>query len=301
MRISSLKFYLFEAFDNLIKNKLMAFASIAIVSSSILVFSISFYLARNINYILTQFNNSIGLSVILNDDLNENDISKLYDKISKIRYISNVKFISGKNGLKKFLEEYENAHELLEEIENDKILPDSFDIDLKDNRYYGIVIDKLENLKIYGVERVKHARDEIDMLMSIRKVIKITSTVIILILSLISVLIVINTIQLAVNLRREEIKIMKYIGATNWFIRWPFIIEGIIIGLTGSIIPVLITWPCYSKLIIEINNKYPTLKNIFEFMPGIIIFSALMPIAICLGIFIGIIASAFCIKKYLNV
>ena len=159
----------------------------------------------------------------------------------------------------------------------------------------------MENLKSDGIANIKHAQEETNILLSISRIIHVVSAVIILSLALISVIIIMNTIKLAVNSRKDEISIMKYIGATNWFIRWPFIIEGMIIGFIGSLIPILISWPCYDKLVVIIYEKIPVIKKLFEFEPGIFIFSELAPIALALGVMIGIIGSFSSVRKYLNV
>ncbi len=301
MKMRSFKFYLDEAFDSLIKNKLMAFASAITVASCIFILSISFCIAKNINYALVQLNDAIGLSVIISDNLSSEKINTLYEKISSIPYVSEVKFVSAEEALEELSLTLEDSAQILKGLKDDNPLPRSFDITLKDNRFYSDAIESLENLKSDGIANIKHAQEETNILLSISRIIHVVSAVIILSLALISVIIIMNTIKLAVNSRKDEISIMKYIGATNWFIRWPFIIEGMIIGFIGSLIPILISWPCYDKLVVIIYEKIPVIKKLFEFEPGIFIFSELAPIALALGVMIGIIGSFSSVRKYLNV
>ena len=301
MKMRSFKFYFDEAFDSLIKNKLMAFASTITVASCIFILSISFCIAKNINYALVQLNEAIGLSVIISDDLPTDKVNSLYEKILNIPYVNEVKFISSDEALKELSLTLEDSAQILNGFKDDNPLPRSFDITLKDNRFYSNAIESLETLKPDGISNIKHAQEETNILLSFSKIVRVISAVIIFSLAIISIIIIMNTIKLAVNNRKDEISIMKYIGATNWFIRWPFIIEGVIIGFVGSLIPVLISWPCYDKLVFIIYERIPVIKKLFEFEPGIFIFSELMPIALCLGVMIGVVGSFSSVRKYLNV
>ncbi len=301
MKMRSFKFYFEEACDSLIKNKLMAFASAVTVASCIFILTISFCIAQNINYALEQLNESIGLSVIVTDNLPADKINALYEKILSVPYVNEVKFISSSEALTELSLTLEDSSEILNGLQDDNPLPCSFDITLKDNRFYGATIKILEEMKEDGVANVKHAKDETDVLISISKIIRIISAIIIISLGIISIIIIMNTIKLAVNARKDEISIMKYIGATNWFIRWPFIIEGMIIGFIGSFFPLIISWPGYSKLVSVIYNRFPAIKNFFDFKSSFAIFFKLLPLAILLGVSIGIIGSFTSVRKYLDV
>ncbi len=301
MKMRSFKFYFEEACDSLIKNKLMAFASAVTVASCIFILTISFCIAQNINYALEQLNESIGLSVIVTDNLPSDKINALYEKILSVPYVNEVKFISSSEALTELSLTLEDSSEILNGLQDDNPLPCSFDITLKDNKFYGATIKILEEMKDDGVANVKHAKDETDVLISISKIIRIISAIIIISLGIISIIIIMNTIKLAVNARKDEISIMKYIGATNWFIRWPFIIEGMIIGFIGSFFPLIISWPGYSKLVSVIYNRFPAIKNFFDFKSSFAIFSELLPLAILLGVSIGIIGSFTSVRKYLDV
>lgn len=301
MKMRSFRFYFGEAFDSLIKNKLMAIASIITVASCIFILSISFCIAQNINYAMEQLNNEIGLSVIVSDNLPSDKINTLYEKILAIPYVSEVKFISAEQALNDLSLTLEDSAQILSGLKDDNPLPASFDIKLKDNKFYSSVITSLEKLKSDGISNIRHARDEINILLSVSKIVRIISAVIILTLALISIIIIVNTIKLAVNSRKDEISIMKYIGATNWFIRWPFIIEGMIIGFIGAVIPIAISWPSYDKLVQMVKVRIPAIEKLFDFEPGIVIFSELIPFALGLGIIIGVIGSFSSVRKYLNV
>lgn len=152
-----------------------------------------------------------------------------------------------------------------------------------------------------GIELISHAQQMTETLITIDTAFKLVSIVLIAILSIVSIGIIMNTIKLTVFIRKNEINIMKYVGATDWFIRWPFIIEGIIIGLIGAIIPSIICSLGYIKLYNFFNSDYAILRNIAQLKPAMDIFTVIIPIALLVGMLIGAVGSVSSIRKHLNV
>lgn len=152
-----------------------------------------------------------------------------------------------------------------------------------------------------GIEKIKHSQKQADILLTANNAVRIISLIITLILALISVGIIVNTIKLTVYIRKNEINIMKYVGATDWFIRWPFIFEGIFIGLIGSLIPVILCTLMYGKINNLIYENMPFIKNYIEFKDTFSMFLIVAPSTILLGILLGAIGSVNSIKKHLNV
>ncbi len=152
-----------------------------------------------------------------------------------------------------------------------------------------------------GIEKIRHSQKESDILLAVNNTVRIASIIIILILAIISVTIIVNTIKLTVYVRKTEINIMKYVGATDWFIRWPFVIEGIIIGIIGSIIPIIICIFGYSKVTSLMYEKMSFIRNYVEFKDTLSMFLAIAPVTVVLGILLGVIGSVNSIKKHLNV
>lgn len=151
-----------------------------------------------------------------------------------------------------------------------------------------------------GIEKIKHLKEITDMLVTINIVVRICSLVLIAILCAISIGIIMNTIKLTVFIRKNEINIMKYIGATDWFIRWPFVIEGIVIGLIGAVIPSIICWIGYGG-ITDFINGLPLLQSIAQLKSASDIFYTIVPIALIIGIVLGAIGSINSLEKHLNV
>jgi cell division protein FtsX len=151
-----------------------------------------------------------------------------------------------------------------------------------------------------GIEKIKHAQDITNALVTINIIVRVFSLIIIAILSVISVGIIMNTIKLTVFIRKSEINIMKYVGATDWFIRWPFVIEGIVIGLIGAIIPCAVCWLGYDGMISYINS-YDFLSSIAQLKSASDIFFTIAPIALVIGILLGVIGSISSLERHLNV
>jgi cell division transport system permease protein len=151
-----------------------------------------------------------------------------------------------------------------------------------------------------GIEKISHLQNITDALVTINIFVRIFSLILILVLSVISVGIIMNTIKLTVFIRKTEINIMKYVGATDWFIRWPFVIEGIVIGLIGAIIPCVVCWLGYDG-IIDIINNYRIVQQIAQLKSASDIFGIIVPIALMLGVLLGAIGSISSLEKHLNV
>lgn len=152
-----------------------------------------------------------------------------------------------------------------------------------------------------GIELISHAQQLTETLITIDTAFKLISVVLVAILSIVSIGIIMNTIKLTVFIRKNEINIMKYVGATDWFIRWPFIIEGVIIGLIGAIIPSIICTIGYINLYNFFNSDYAVLRNIAQLKPAMDIFTIIIPVALLVGMLIGAVGSVSSIRKHLNV
>ena len=152
-----------------------------------------------------------------------------------------------------------------------------------------------------GIESIRHAQQLTDTLMAIDAIFKIVSVVIIAILAIISIGIIMNTIKLPVFIRKNEIGIMKYVGATDWFIRWPFIVEGVIIGLIGAAIPSVISWLSYDRIVDYFNTHISVLNTLVSLKSGSEIFIVTIPVALLVGALLGAVGSITSVRKHLRV
>lgn len=300
MKIRSIKYYIKEGFRNLVKNRLMSVASIAAVMFSVFMVIVAVCLSANISYTLEYLENSIGISAFVEDGLELGQMTELLKKIEKIEHVTEVTYISADDALEIMKEQLGEDGEILDIYENDNPFSASFSImvDKAENQEY--VVMKLEEIE--EIRKVNHALSITNILISIGNVIRGISIVIIAILVIVSVVIITNTIKLAVYIRKNEIGIMKYVGATDWFIRWPFVIEGTLIGLIGAIIPAFLSMFGYNVLIEKVYEKFSLIQQLgIQFMPSGDIFTNLFPLSVVVGIIIGTLGSGVSVKKYLKV
>lgn len=299
MRPSSIRYYLKEGFTGLLKNRLMTAASIATVAACIFIISLSVCIIQNLNTALKQIEDNIGIAVFLQDDLTSDDVSRLRDEMLDIDHVTMVTYISPSDALESIKDQWDAA-DILEGFEGENNpLSHTFEIEIEGIEYQDQVLNDLSNIS--GVRNIRHAKTETDVLLKINKIMSIVGIIIIAILAVISVVIIMNTIKISVYTRKNEINIMKYVGATDWFIRWPFIIEGIMIGLIGAAIPMVISWPVYNSIISALYEYMPVIKNMATLLTGYQLFSKLIPLSLLAGIMLGVLGSVSSIRKYLRV
>ncbi len=303
MKISSFKYFVKEALVNVFKNGLMSFASMLTVASCVFILITSYNIAANISYSLNSFEEQIGLTAFINDSVTSDEIKALNSDLQTTEHVTSVIFISSEDAYENFAISLDGNTQILEGLPKESLLPRSFEILLDDNAYLDQVLRKLEQDTGEGksYSYVRHAKQEIEIIDSLTNAIRIISIVLIIGLGFIGTVIIMNTIKITVNTRKNEITLMKYVGATDWFIRWPFIFEGIIIGLIGAIIPILITYFTYNSAINKLNSSLGFADSMFTFHTVSELFQYSTPLALALGIFIGVLGSVTSIRKYLNV
>jgi cell division transport system permease protein len=191
------------------------------------------------------------------------------------------------------------GHDLIAGFWLNNPLRNSFTVELTDLVFHDEVERAILNLTHYGVAEVHSAAEFARSLSTLSSIVQLVSLALVLILAAISVIIITNTIRITVNTRKTEINIMKYVGATDWFIRWPFVLEGMIIGLLGGIVPALLCWFGYSRIVNAVGG-IPQLAFI-EFLSEDHIMTYVIPISVILGVFIGLFGSITSVKKHLKV
>lgn len=299
MKLNSMKYFLKEGVVGLFKNRLMTVASIAAVAACIFIVSLSFAFMMNLSSMLGQLEEGIGIVVFVDKDAHSDDIQRVNDEIKNITHVSGVSYIPPDEALNTLSEKWE-ADGILEGFSGENNpLSSSFEVSVDDISNQSKVISELE--KIEGIRKIRHAAAETELLMKANSGVRIGGVFIVIILAVISIVIIINTIKISLFIRKKEIGIMKLIGATDWFIRWPFVVEGAIIGLIGALIPLTLCWVAYDRLIGVIYNAVPIIKNVFVFCYGAEIFSILTPVAVCGGVLLGVVGSIMSLRKYLRV
>jgi cell division transport system permease protein len=299
MKFRSIRFYFEEAFKSIVRNRLMSVTSILTVASCILILIFSYCLALNVDFMLEQFENSIGISVYLNDEATAEQIEGLRENILAMPEVDEVVFISAEEALESLAEDVGNEG-MKSAYADDNPLPRSFTVTLTNVENQGAVLTALEGMTEQGIEEVVDAEEVIRLLSGVNQIIRAISVIIVLVLGVLSVIIIMNTIKLTVNNRRNDIGIMKYVGATDWFIKWPFIIEGIVIGVIGALVPMALASLGYGSIIAFMENMIHQIVSL-ELKQSYEVFPSLMPVMILLGIFIGALGSVLSMRKYLDV
>ena len=300
MRPSTIRYFLKEGFSGLKKNLLMTVASIIAVAACISIMSFSYCVVSNLQYMLDQMEDSIGISVFLKGDLTREDIENMKTTISGLDHVTNVTYISPADALDQLKEQWGADEDIFIGLDDtNNPLSHSFQVELDQIESQDAVLAELQ--KIEGVDKVEYGQSLSEMLMSVSNVFQVAGILVMLVLGVISVMIIINTIRISVMNRRVEINIMKYVGATDWFIRWPFIIEGIIIGLIGAILPMLVGMPMYGKTVSLFYNHIPFVENFVRFRVVGDVFSFVLPAALIFGILLGVVGSVTSIRKHLQV
>lgn len=301
MKLRNIRYFLIEAISCMFKNRLMTLASIVTVASCTLLLGISYFIGSNLDYFLERVETGIVIIAYIDDDATDAQVTELERIILEIDYVDSITFTSSEEALINFSQDFGDQEGFLLGLDGADFLPRSFDIEVNDINGQQHVVHELRQLESQGISEVFNDQDAIDTLISINRSIRIISLILIIFLAAISTVIIINTIRITVSTRVNEINIMKYVGATDWFIRWPFILEGILIGFIGSIISLLIGWLVYSRAIEIIIANLSFISNVFEFKDINSIFMVLTPTTLLMGIGIGVVGSVTSIRKHLRV
>jgi len=294
-----LRRFIAEAFSGMVKNGLMTIASIVVVTSCLIMLGVFLVVTLNVNSLSDDIADSCQVKVYVSEEAQKD--GRLADIENQIRKISYTKEVEYENGVKAFKEIKEEMTE--EELTSfsglpDDLLPDAFNVTVDDISNTNKITKILK--EIDGIERVDSGEDIVTMINSVRQAVKEVSFWIILAFMLISIFIISNTVKLTVHNRRKEINIMKYVGATDSYIRWPFIIEGIIVGLISAGIAFAATHSIYTALYTAVSNDQSIVKFV-ELLKFSQIWKVFALSYALLGAVIGALGSAFSIRKYLRV
>ena len=287
-----------EGFSNVFKNKKSTGASLMIMCATMIIFGIFLILGENINHFVDQVKSEQGFQVFLKTDATDEEVQKVGEEIRKIDGVSTAEYKDKAYALNTMKEKLGDKSELIEGYGPD-YFPTSYVVTLTDLNLSKDVQNKI--LEIANVDKITSSDKTVSTLLSLAKGIKAVTGVILMLLIVISIFIISNTIKLTVHARRKEISIMKYVGATNNFIRWPFIVEGMIIGILASVISIVIVGGAYSLLAEQaVNANFMQTINMslvgFRDMISSIIFVYML-----LGIGIGALGSVISMRKYLKV
>lgn len=302
MRISTVGYSMKQGVKNIGRNKMFSIASIATMAACIFLFGLFYSIVINFNYIVEKAEEGVAITVFFEEDATQSQKDKIGDKLKTADGVLEVNYISADEAWDKFKGDYfGESGDLAEGFKSDNPLAnsDNYEVYMEDVSKQKDVVAFAEGLE--GVRKVNKSDVVAKTLTSVNKLVGYVSVAIIAILLAVSIFLISNTVTMGITVRREEIAIMKYIGAKDGFVRAPFVIEGLIIGAVGAVIPLVMLYFMYDKAISYIMTRFSLLNNIVDFLPVATVYKTLLPVGIVLGVGIGFLGSFFTIRKHLKV
>lgn len=302
MRISTFWYCLKQGIINICRNILFSLASIATISACIFLFCLFFALIANVQNVAKTAETTVGITVFFDEDMQEEQILAAGDGIRGWEEVREARYISAAQAWENFKAEYfEGLEELAEGFADDNPLSGSasYEIFLNDIEEQDKIVERLEGME--GVRKVRYSSTAVAGLTSAGKMVGAMSAVIICVLLAVAVFLISNTISVAAAFRRRENEIMRLIGATNYMIRAPFVVEGVLLGALGAAVPLAGMYVLYQRAVIYIGEHYQMLTGMFEPIPLGDIFPYMAAAAGCLGAGIGFFVSYFTIHRHLKV
>ncbi|MBS5935506.1 MAG: permease-like cell division protein FtsX [Veillonella sp.] len=296
MKLRTFSYFVKEAFKSMRRNGLMTLASISTVALSLFMLGVFLCGVVNLNNMAASLETQVQLSVYLKDDLTTNQIMETGKAVKSQPNIKELKFVTKDQALQDFKSRLgDDQKQMIDSLEGVNPLPNSYIVTFENPQDVKLAAKELATVP--GVESVHYGQDVVDELFKITQIIRIGGIVLIAFLAAATLFIISNTIRLTVFARRKEIAIMKYVGATNGFIRWPFVIEGMLLGCIGGLIAVACTGEFYYFITSEIEQSLA----FFPLVPMFPIFYQLAVALLIIGIFVGAIGSAISLRQYMRV
>lgn len=291
-----------QGVKNIGRNKMFSIASIATMSACIFLFGLFFSIVVNFNYIVKKAEEGVAITVFFNEDATQAAKDKIGEQLKNAEGVLEVNYVSAEKAWETFKDDYfKDSVDLADGFKSDNPLgnSDNYEVYMADVSKQKDVVAFAE--KLPGVRKVHKSDIVAKTLTSVNKLVGYVSVTIIAILLAVSVFLISNTVTMGITVRREEIAIMKYIGAKDGFVRAPFVIEGLLIGVVGALIPLVLLYFMYDKAVTYILTKFSLLNNIVDFLPVFDVYKTLLPVGIALGVGIGFVGSFFTIRKHLKV
>lgn len=298
MRISTFFYTLRQGFRNLFRNKWYTLASIATISACLFLFGLFYAIVTNFQHIVKTAEEGVSVTVFFDEGIEDTRIQQIGEQISKRAEVSAINFVSAEEAWETFKTEYlgEYADGFTENPLEDSA---NYEIYLSDVSMQPALVTYLESLD--GVRLVNRSDIAATTLTGVNALIAYVSVGIIAILLAVSVFLISNTVTIGISVRKEEINIMKYIGATDFFVRSPFVIEGMLIGLIGAAIPMSIIYVVYNMVLEYVTSRFSMLSSLLSFLTVEEIFNILIPVSLGIGVGIGFLGSIVTVRKHLRV
>ena len=298
MRINSFFYTIGQGFKNLGRNKWYTLASIATITACLFLFGLFYAIITNFQNVVKTAEEGVSVTVFFNEGTSEDEILAVKSDLEKRTEVREIQYVSADEAWEGFKEEYlgEYADGFTENPLADSA---NLQIYLNDVSMQPALVTYIESLT--PVREVNRSEVTATTLSGLNLLIAYVSAGIIIVLLLVSIFLISNTVTMGIAVRKDEINIMKYIGATDFFVRAPFVVEGILIGLIGSVIPLVIIYFVYTHVITYVVSKFTMLSSLLNFLPVETVFHKLTPISLLIGIGIGFFGSFITVRKHLHV
>ena len=299
MRISTLWYTFRQGFKNIFRNKVFSLATTATIASCIFLFGLFYCLVINVQYSVRAAQSGVAVTVFFDEGLGDDKIQQIGSQIQSREEVSEIKFVSSAEAWDSFKDDY--LGEYADGYEGDNPLEGSenYEIYLNDVSKQPELVEWLKSVP--GIREVNRSDITAEVLTNVNILISYVSLAIIAILLLVSVFLISNTVAMGISVRREEISIMRLIGAKDFVVRSPFVIEGILIGLIGSTLPLIAIYYLYNLMIEYANANFAVLSDMLKFMSAAELFRNLIPISLILGVGIGFLGSLITVRRHLKV
>jgi cell division transport system permease protein len=296
MKISSVEYSFVDALKSLKRNRSLSAASVATVAATLFIFGVFILISTNLNQVMRGVESQLQVRIALNDDITNDQQKSIESTIKDVKGVAKVDYETKAQALANFKEQMgENNKDFLTGLDKSNPLPNTYIVNVDKPDIISDVVKQVKDLP--GIYEIQDGREVVKTVTAITNTIKWVGAIIMFILVAVSFFLIGNTIKLTVFSRRREIGIMKYIGATDWFIRTPFIIEGIILGVFGAIVSNLALYGLY-KLVV---NKMGLTFAFIKFIAPSYVLGTMMWEFILFGVIIGAASSIFAVRKFLAV
>jgi len=295
MKLQTSEYFIQEVFRSLRRNNWMSFASIGTVAVSLFVLGVFLLLVLNMNRMASALESQVQISVYLEDGLSADDRQDIASDIEALQGIESIRYISTDEAKARLEDRLGDQKYLLDALGDKNPLPDSFEVVVKSPDLVETAAKAIDRMD--GVQEAKYGQDVIEHLFAITRLIRIFGLVLMVLLAGATLFIISNTIRLTVFARRKEIAIMKYVGATDWFIRWPFLLEGMVLGFVGGVIAAVALRSFYAAMAAKITDTL----TFFPLMPQYPSMNYITVALLLAGMAIGALGSALSLKRFLKV
>lgn len=291
-----------QGLKSLKKNRMFTLASISTMAACLFLFGMFYFIVSNFQNIIQEMETTVGVTVFFDEGISQEEIDAIGDAIKDRKEVDHMEYISAEEAWEQFVKDnFSENPELVDSFGTDNPLEDSasYQVFLKnvsDQEELAAYIEGVE-----GVRVVKRSDNTAKSFENANKLISYVSITIIVILLAVSIFLINSTISTGITVRRTEIGIMRLMGASDFFIRAPFIVEGVVIGIIGACVPLAILTFCYGSIIHYINSKFNVISNWLTFLDAVQIFRVLIPVCLLIGIGVGFLGSFITVRRHLDI